>query len=62
MYVAYVLSVGDAVLTATAAIFEIATVMNFAQQSVLASTSGLMLLLVNLQQALESGKRIKIDR
>ena len=56
----YVFFVGETVLTATVVILLIAKVMNLAQSATTLS-SYLIFVLINLQQALESSKTIKIN-
>ena len=57
----YILLAGDTVLTATVAIILIAIVMNLALSAII-SSSGLIFLIINLQQTLESSKSIKLNR
>ena len=56
----YVTLIGDTVVTTAVTVFSTATVtvMNLAQ-SANTSLSGLMVFLINLQQTLESSKRVK---
>ena len=57
----YIILAGDTVLAVTVAIFLIAIVMNLALSAIITS-SGLIFLIINLQQALESSKSIKLNR
>ena len=57
----YIFLAGDTVLTATVAIFLIAIVMNLVLSAIL-SSSGLIFLIINLQQIVESSKSIKLNR